>query len=47
MSKRMIAWFSPDALDREHWRWTRWKPQRGGWNQRLWVILQEQWQRAL
>jgi hypothetical protein len=28
----MSSWLSPDALDREHWRWTRWKPQHGGWD---------------
>ena len=39
----MMPWFSPDALDREHWRWTRWKPQHGGWDQEMWVRLQETW----
>lgn len=38
-----MSWMTPDALDRERWRWRRWKPQHGGWNQRLWVAVQEQW----
>lgn len=43
----MSSWLSPSELDLEHWRWVRWKPQRGGWAQRLWVVLQEQWRRGV
>ena len=39
----MMPWFPSDALDREHWRWTRWNPQHGGWDQEMWVRLQETW----
>ena len=42
-----MTWLTPDALDREKLRWTRWKRQHGGWSQPLWVVLQEEWRRAL
>lgn len=41
-----MRWMSPDELDREHWRWTRWKPQKGGWDQALWLVMQEEWRRS-
>ena len=38
-------WLTPSALDLEHWRWHGMKPQRGGWDQPLWVLLQKRWAR--
>lgn len=43
----IVNWLTPDELDRERLRWRRWKPQRGGWNQGLWVEVQDEWRRAL
>lgn len=40
-------WFSPAALDREHWRWRGMRRQKGGWDQALWVRVQDEWRRAL
>lgn len=37
----------PDELDREHWRWLGWKRQHGGWDQPLWIALQEAWRHAI
>ena len=42
-----MTWLTPDELDRERLHWRRWKPQRGGWNQGLWIVLQDEWRRAL
>lgn len=42
-----MTWLTPDALDREKWRWRDMNPQHGGWDQSLWVALQEVWRRAL
>lgn len=42
-----MTWLTPDALDREKLRWTRWKPQHGDFDQALWVELQETWRLAL
>lgn len=42
-----MTWLTPSQLDREHWRWLRMKPQRGGWVQSLWIVLQEQWRQAV
>lgn len=33
------GWLTPDALDREHWRWRGMRRQKGGWDQELWVAL--------
>lgn len=43
----MRRWLTPAELDLEHWRWVRWKPQRGGFDRALWVVLQEEWRRAV
>lgn len=42
-----MTWLTPDELDREKWRWRRQRPQRGGWDQALWVLVQEAWRLAL
>jgi hypothetical protein len=42
-----MTWLTPSQLDLEHWRWLRMKPQRGGWVQSLWIVLQEQWRQAV
>lgn len=42
-----MRWLSPNELDRENFRWTRWKPQHGGWVQSLWIVLQEDWRKAV
>lgn len=42
-----MNWPTPAELDRERMRWVRWKPQRGGWDQALWVALWEQWRREV
>lgn len=42
-----MNWMTPDALDRERWRYRRFKPQRGGWNQWLWIALQAEWRKGL
>ena len=41
------TWLTPDALDREHWRWTRWKRQHGDFETAFWAELQETWRLAL
>lgn len=38
-----MNWMTPAQVDQERVRWRRWKPQRGGWNQSLWIRVQEQW----
>lgn len=42
-----MNWMTPDALDRERWRYRRFKPQHGGWNQWLWIALQAEWRKGL
>lgn len=43
----MTIWLTPSELDREKWRWRGMRPQRGGWNQPLWIVLQETWRQAV
>ena len=40
-------WRTPGELDRERMRYRSMKPQRGGWRQSLWIVLQEEWRRTL
>lgn len=42
-----MTWLTPSELDREHWRWSRMKPNHGGWDQAFWIGLQDEWRRAL
>lgn len=41
------GWLTPAELDREHWRWRGMRRQKGGWDQALWVRVQDEWRRAL
>ena len=34
---------TPDQLDQERWIYRGWKQQRGGWNQELWILINEIW----
>lgn len=43
----MPSYLTPSELDLEHWRWVRWKPQHGGWDQPLWVRMQDDWRQAV
>lgn len=45
-----MDWLTPDELDRERIRWhsrEHWRPQKGGWDQRRWIVIQDLWRRAL
>lgn len=42
-----MTWLTPDEIDRERWRWRQWKRQHGGWDQPLWIVLQDQWWASL
>lgn len=42
-----MTWLTPAELDREKLRWRRHKGQHGGWDQALWVRVQDEWRRAL
>lgn len=42
-----MTWLTPAQVDRERMLWRRWRPQRGGWNQMLWIGLQERWRQAV
>lgn len=42
-----MHWLTPSELDREHWRWVRWKRQKGGWDQACWIVVQEEWRKAV
>lgn len=44
---KLVTWLTPAELDREKLRWRRHKGQHGGWDQALWVVLQDEWRRAL
>ena len=37
---------TPNELDRERWRFRGMKNQRGGWNQSLWIEVQDKWRRV-
>lgn len=41
------SWMTPRQLDVERTTYRRMKPQHGGWNQALWLVLQDTWRRAM
>lgn len=43
----MPSWLTPSELDREHWRWRGMRPQKGGWDQPLWIVVRETWRKAV
>lgn len=40
------SWMTPRQLDVERITHRRMKPQHGGWNQALWLVVQDTWWRA-
>lgn len=40
------SWMTPRQLDVERIAYRRMKPQHGGWNQALWLVVQDTWWRA-
>jgi hypothetical protein len=43
----MVTWLTPSELDLHNWQFRGFKPQKGGWDQWLWIRLQDDWRRAL
>lgn len=47
MTERIAEMMTPAELDLHKFAWRGWKPQKGGWNQVLWIQLQSVWFEAI